>query len=342
MDESPTTPFPVIVGPTAGGKSTLAVRIAQRLANGKAPGFGPGEIVTADSMQVYRGMDIGTAKPTMAEREGIPHHLINLRDPHESFSVDDWLGLAEGTIADIRARGGTPIVVGGTLLYVKAFLEGMFDGPPADETLRMELEAMDPRERRAMLESVDPEAAARIHFNDKRRTIRAIEVHRLTGRPISSWQQQWETGSGRVGAEVIGLDWPTEHINRRINARVKAMVDDGLVDEVRDLWLDGRLGKQAREALGYKQFVELYDAEPKLAETGRRTAAVEAAIELVKVETRRFAKNQRTWLRRLKGSHEGLWIDVGATPADSADPLDRWAEMVTDHLCAASDRMTKG
>jgi len=174
LEDSPPPPFPVIIGPTAGGKSSLAIEIARRLADGAAPGLGPGEIVTADSMQVYRGMDIGTAKPTVAERMGAPHHLIDLREPVESFSVDEWLGMAEGAIADIRARGAVPIVVGGTLLYAKAFLEGLFDGPPADEELRAELSAMDPRERRLMLETVDPEAAQRIHANDLRRTIRAL------------------------------------------------------------------------------------------------------------------------------------------------------------------------
>lgn len=332
MQEPPPPPFAVIIGPTAGGKSSLAIEMARRLADGAVPGLGPGEIVTADSMQVYRGMDIGTAKPTAAERIGAPHHLIDLRDPVESFSVDEWLGMAEGTIADIRARGAVPIVVGGTLLYAKAFLEGLFEGPPADEELRAELSAMEPRERRRRLELVDPEAAQRIHANDLRRTIRALEVHHLTGRPISALQQQWESGAARQGAVVVGLEWATESLNKRINARVKHMVDEGLVDEVRELWLAGKFGRQSREALGYKQFVEEFEKDPRLAEGGRRGAALEAAIEAVKIETRRFAKNQRTWLRRLKAAHAGIWLDSAIAPQEG------WAETVINGIYKDSDR----
>ncbi len=332
LDEPPAQPFPVVIGPTAGGKSTLAIDLARRLAAGALPGFGPGEIVTADSMQVYRGMDIGTAKPTPAERSGVPHHLIDIREPSEAFSVDEWLGMAEATIADILARGGTPIVVGGSLLYAKAFLEGLFEGPPADDALRSELEGLDPQERRRMLETVDPEAAIRIHPNDLRRTIRALEVHRLTGQPISDLQRQWESGATRPGAVVIGLEWPTEALNRRINARVKAMIDDGLLEEVGDLWLAGKLGRQAREALGYKQFVEEFEKDPRLAERGRRTAAIEAAIEAVKIETRRFAKNQRTWLRRLKAVHAGCWLESATIPPE------QWVEQALDRLRLESER----
>lgn len=332
MNDHPPPPLPVIIGATASGKSALAIELALRLADGAVPGLGPGEVVSADSMQVYRGMDIGTAKPSPAERLGVPHHLIDIRETTEPFSVDEWLGMAEGAIADIRARGATPIVVGGSLLYAKAFLEGLFDGPPADETIRQELLQMDPRDRRRLLESIDPAAAARIHFNDIRRTVRALEVHRLTGRPISALQQQWETGGAREGSVVVGIEWPTEALNKRINARVKTMVDDGLIDEVRELWLAGRLGRQAREALGYKQFVEVFEQDPRSAEGGRRTAAIEAAIEAVKVETRRFAKNQRTWLRRLKAAHGGVWLNAAATPESE------WSTSVIRGVFSGADR----
>jgi len=292
----------VIVGPTAGGKSALALDLAAR--------FGNAEIVSADSMQVFRRMDIGTAKPTPEERVAVPHHLIDIVEPSEPFSVDDWLGRAERVIADVRARGALPIVVGGTLLYAKALLEGLFEGPEPDAALRDALAAMDPHERRAELERVDPAAAARIHFNDVRRTVRAIEVHRLTGTPISALQREWESGRTRPDALLVGLDWPTEAINRRINARVREMVGRGLVAEVRALWEHGVLGAQAREALGYKQLVGAF-------ERGGSEEAIADAVERIKVETRRFAKNQRTWLRRLRTTPGSLWIDAASDPAET-------------------------
>jgi len=297
--------FPVIVGPTAGGKSALGVGIAQTL---KERNSSPGEVVTADSMQVYRGMDIGTAKPTPDERQGIPHHLIDIVEPTEAFSVDQWLRAAEATIADVQSRGATPIVVGGTHFYIKALLEGLFEGPSGDPALRDELTAMDPHARRAELERVDPPAAARIHFNDVRRTVRALEVFRTTGRPISEHQQQWDTGRTREDALLVVLDWPTEAINRRINARVKEMMDRGLLDETRALWQAGRLDTQAREALGYKQLISHLEGKETL----------DKAVERIKIETRRFAKNQRTWLRRLSTTPGAIRIEM---PVDDASAI---------------------
>jgi tRNA dimethylallyltransferase len=302
--------FPVIVGPTAGGKSSLAVAVAHTLA-----GMGVGsEIVTADSVQVYRGLDIGSAKPTLAQQEGIPHHLIDLCEPDgPSFTVVDWLRDAERAISEIRARGNVPIVVGGTHLYVKAFLEGMFEGPGTDESLREELRAMGLPALRAELERVDPEAAARIHPNDERRTVRALEVFRLTGLPISGHQGQWDQGGKpRDDCVLVGLDWPSEAINPRINARVREMVALGLVEEVRSLHAAKRLGAQAREALGYKQIVAHLEGRCSLDE----------AIEKTKIETRRFGKNQRTWLKRLRMTRGSVWIDASSTP------VERWAGIV--------------
>jgi len=294
----------VIVGPTAGGKSALAVRVALEL---DRRGIGSGQIVTADAFQVYRGMDIGTAKPTPDERRGVSHHLIDLIEPTESFSVSQWLGRAESTIGRIRAEGHVPIVVGGTHLYVKALLDGLFDGPPADEQLRAQLAGRDLGDLRQELERVDPPAAQRIHPNDRRRTIRALEVLRLTGTRISDLQVQWDrAGPGREDLVLIGLDWASEAINRRINARVRAMIERGLVDEARALYQGGRLGPQARQALGYRQLVEFFE--------GRRT--LDEAIERIKIETRRFAKNQRTWLGHLRVRAGSMWIDAANTPGD--------------------------
>lgn len=279
----------LIVGPTAGGKSRLALELAQRLAGG-------GEIISADSMQVYRGMDIGTAKPTPAERRLVPHHLIDIVEPDEPWSVDEWLGAARRLVEEIRARGKWPIIVGGTNLYVKAFLEGLFDGPPPNEALRAELAEWPVERLHDELAVLDPAAAERIHRNDRKRLTRAIEVHRATGRPLSEAQSQWGTGSPREDVLLIGLDWPVEAINRRINARVRAMVEAGMVEEVKRL--RGRLGPQAREALGYKQLLAAIDGG----------AALDDAVEQTKIETRRFARKQRTWLKGFRRYERSLWI----------------------------------
>ncbi len=284
----------LIVGPTAGGKSRLALELAQRLAGG-------GEIISADSMQVYRGMDIGTAKPTPAERRLVPHHLIDIVEPDEPWSVDEWLGAARRLVEEIRRRGKWPIIVGGTNLYVKAFLEGLFDGPPPDEALRAELAEWPVERLHDELAVLDPAAAERIHRNDRKRLTRAIEVHRATGRPLSEAQSQWGTGSPREDVLLIGLDWPVEAINRRINARVRAMVEAGMVEELKRL--RGRLGPQAREALGYKQLLAAIDGG----------AALDDAVEQTKIETRRFARKQRTWLKGFRRYERSLWIVCGTT-----------------------------
>lgn len=277
--------FPIILGPTAGGKSDLAVALARLLPGG-------GEVVTADAFQIYRGMDIGTAKPTMAERGGVAHHLIDLVEPTERFTVHQWMQLADETIAGVWARGATPIVVGGTNLYIKALLDGLFEGPEPDEELRERLRATPLVELRARLMEVDPEAAGRIDAMDVRRTVRALEVYMLTGVPISVHQRQWDAGPPRHRTALVILDWPVPEINRRINARVRRMFEMGLEAEVRGLVEGERLGPQAREALGYKQVL------PYLA----RRASLDEVIERIKIDTRRFAKQQRTWLRRISTS----------------------------------------
>jgi len=308
--------YPIIAGPTAGGKTSLAVGVA--LALNLSAGTTVAEVVSADSMLIYRGLDIGAAKPTPAERRGIPHHLIDIADPTDRISVHDWLVLARETIGGLLAAGKVPIVVGGTHLYIKALLQGMFDGPGADGPLRERLTAMDPAERRAELERADPATAARLHPNDVRRTIRALEVFALTGKPISEHQKQWsiggsgpDAGSGNAAGGgavplLFGIDWPTELINARINQRIKKMIADGLVEEARALYRAGCLGPQAREALGYKQLIGCFE--------GRST--LEDAVEQIKIETRRFAKNQRTWLRRLRTTAGSVWIDASTTPVE--------------------------
>jgi len=201
--------------------------------------------------------------------------------------------------------GGWPVVVGGTHLYVKALLDGLFEGPEVDPALRESLRATDLPALRAELERVDPAAAAKINAADHRRTARALEVFRQTGRPISELQTQWDHEDHRRRDCVpIGLRWPVEVINRRINARVKQMIEQGLVDEARRLWEGARLGAQAREALGYKQLIAHFE--------GR--CIFDEAIEKIKIETRRFAKNQRTWLKRLASVRGAVWIDMPVGP----------------------------
>ena len=274
-------PLVLLVGPTAGGKTSLAIDLALRLPGG-------GECISADSMQVYRGMDIGTAKPAAKERAAAPHHLLDLVDPGGTpFNVEDWLEAATAAIEEIRGRGRWPIVVGGTNLYVQALLFGLFDGPPADPARRSALAAMDAAALVAHLANLDPDAAARMHPNARRRIIRAIEVHEATGTPIGDLQSQWAS-SPRSDAIVIGLTWATETINGRINARVRAMMERGLLEETQSLLDAGHLQGQASQALGYKQLMAHLAGDMTL----------EEAVEQVKILTRRFAKQQRTWLRR--------------------------------------------
>ncbi len=272
------------------------------------------EIVTADAFQIFRAMDIGTAKPTPDEQRGVPHHLIDIVDPSEAFTVAHWLDAANAAIDGIRARGGVPIVVGGTHLYIKALLDGMFDGPGADEALRGELRAMPIATLRAELERVDPPAAARIHPNDERRTIRALEVYRLTGTPISAHQRQWDATGGGDDRVLVALEWPVETLNTRINARVKEMVARGLVDEVRTLWQAGKLGPQSREGVGYKQLIEHFER------ADAKHPTLDEAIEQVKIKTRHVGKAQRTWIRRLRTTPGARFIDAGTmAPAQWVD-----------------------
>jgi len=308
--------MPVIAGPTAGGKSSLSVAVARVF---EARGL-TAEIISADSVQIFRGMDIGSAKPTADERAGIPHHLLDVADPEDRFTVHDWLSAAELAVAEIRGRGAVPILVGGTNLYIKAFLEGLFEGPEPDESVREALRALSQAERRAELGLVDPAAAERIHPNDERRTVRALEVYRQTGVPISEHQKQWDRGV-RTDARLFGLRWSTEPLNRRINVRVREMMAGGLLEEVSGI--RDRLGEQAREALGYKQLCEYLD----LGQAG--AGALEDAVERIKIETRRFAKNQRTWLRRLATTPDSGWFDADEFSDDLQPPI-KTADSIVD------------
>lgn len=285
-------PIILILGPTAGGKTPLSIELANRLEGG-------GECIVADSMQIYTGMDIGTAKPTAEEQAQAVHHLIDVADPKDDgFTVETWLSKANEVIEDIRSRGKWPIVVGGTNLYVQSLLFGLFDGPECDQEKRDELHAIPNVELLERLRRLDPEAAKRIHVNDKRRLIRAVEVCELTGMPLSSLQAQWGKPMPREDAIMIGLTWPVKTINRRINSRVRTMFDEGLLEEAEGL--KDALGKQASEALGYKQLLAHFRGE----------CTLEEAKERIKILTRRYAKQQRTWLKRFRVLPSAHFIDM--------------------------------
>lgn len=286
-------PVTIVIGVTACGKSAVAMELA------RARGA---EILSIDSMQVYRRMDIGTAKATLAEQAQVRHHLIDVVEPGETFSAARYAAMADAAIADMHGRGVDVLGVGGTSLYIKALVEGLFEGPPADPMLRAELHqrvlAEGGEKLHAELARIDPEAAGRIHPNDTRRLVRAIEVHRATGQPISELQRQF--GKTRTGFRFsfIGLRREQAEESKRINARVAAMIRDGLVEETRRLLNEpAGLSKQARQALGYAQVIEFIEGRSSLTKT----------VEQIKVMTRRFAKHQRTWFRRFP---DVKWFDI--------------------------------
>jgi len=305
-----------ILGCTAAGKGALARALAQQLG---------AEIVSVDSMKVYRGMDVGTAKPSAADRAAIPHHLMDVADPWETFNAARFVELADRVVAEIHARGRPVVAVGGTLLYFKCWYEGLFVGPSAEPELRAAIRRRAASEGlgalHAELARVDPEAAARIHPNDLRRIERALEVYRLTGRPISELQQQWDAAAPRRTAwrwMLIGVRRAREETNRRINLRVKRIVAAGLVEEARRIWSDPRgVGPQAAQAVGYAELFEHF--------AGR--CSRDEAIEQIKIHSRRLAKQQRTWLKRLAGVH---WIDADGVE-DTASLLPAVARLLHEH-----------
>ena len=284
-------PRPVLVaGPTAVGKSEIALRLAEQLG---------GEIISVDSMQVYRGLDIGTAKPSPADRVRVPHHLIDICALTESFDAAQFARLAHRAVAEIQSRGRVPVFCGGTGLYFKAFLEGLGETPPADATLRAELEATPLEKLLAELRERDPAVCERIDKQNPRRVIRAVEVIRLTGKPFSAQRADWNSCHvSPAPCHFFCFSRTPAELHVRINARVDAMFARGLVDETRELLNHGLAeNKTAMQAIGYRQVVEHLRGERSLPET----------IELVKIRTRQFAKRQLTWFRAQKGAQ---WIEL--------------------------------
>lgn len=272
----------VIVGPTASGKTSLAVRAAQRF---------DGEVISADSVQVYRGFDIGSGKPSAAERGGVPHHLLDVAAPEERFSAARFVTLADAAVAEVAARGKRPIVAGGTGLYVRALLRGLFDAPPPDAQLRREHERIRDAEGlealRARLVAVDPDAAARINPNDFVRISRALEVHEQTGVPISTLHAEHCFSGARYSAALIGIDLDREVLRERIEARVDAMLAAGWLAEVEQLVAQGHGSSHPMGALGYRHLRAHLRGELDLEEAVRQT----------KRDTWRFARRQLNWFR---------------------------------------------
>jgi tRNA dimethylallyltransferase len=262
------------------------------------------EIISLDSMAVYRGMDIGTAKPSAQERAAVPHHLIDVATPDEEYSVAQYLDAAHAAIAAIRGRDREVLFVGGTPLYLKALLRGLFEGPPANWELREQIEreaaVVGGHALHARLEQLDPLAASAIHPNDTRRLIRALEVYRSTGMPISHQQLEFDDGRPADACRVFVLRRPREEQHGRINARVEEMLARGLVDEVRKLTSNGRpLGRTAGQAVGYREVVDYL--------TGAYDEAEMTAK--IKARTRQFAKRQGVWFRSLS---ECTFVDLEA------------------------------
>jgi tRNA dimethylallyltransferase len=296
----------VLLGPTASGKSALAMQVARRIR---------AEILSVDSMQVYRHMDIGTAKPSPAEQQEIPHHCIDLVDPDESFTAARFVEQADPILAHAHEQGIRLIATGGTPLYYKSLFQGLFEGPAADPELRERLKALGQEELRQRLVQADPQAAQRIHPNDTRRMVRALEVHELTGQSISSLQNQWQSPSTRHEAVWIGLAWDRDALNRRINARVKIMLEAGWLQEVRQL-LDRypHLSKTAAEATGYHELIGHLENKIILSD----------AVERIKIATRQLARRQMKWFRRFENVH---WLD-GSAPLEqlTTQTLTLWGE----------------
>jgi tRNA dimethylallyltransferase len=281
----------IILGPTAAGKSEMAVALAAKIG---------AEIINADSQQVYRYMNVGTGKPSRADRERVAHHLIDVVDPDEEFNVAIFRRLALETIDNIHARGNKVVVCGGTGLYLKALTRGLFVGPEQNPEVRNEL-AREIQEKGLgalyqRLIEIDPAAHSRIHPNDRQRIIRALEVYRLTGKPMSQWQQEHGFGDEPFDTLKIGLQRERAELYELVNRRCDRMIEDGLLDEVRDLAAKGySLALKPLQSVGYRQMGLVLQGLLK----------IENAVEEMKQETRHLAKRQLTWFRQ---DHEIRWL----------------------------------
>ncbi len=295
----------LILGVTASGKSRLAFDLAKDLG---------AEIISIDSMKVYRRMDIGTAKPPLHAQQQVKYHLIDVVEPSEAFNVGTFLELTDKATEQIKKSNKPIIAVGGTAMYIKTLLYGLFDGPGTDEQIRIRLREQADKEGLgklwSQLEKCDPQAAERIHPNDAKRIIRALEVYEITGKPISSFQQQFNAETQDNNWTIIGLRREKAVESSRMNKRAKKMIEAGLVDEVKKLLAEEKpLSKQASCAIGYAEIIEHLNGKISL----------EDATELIKKNTRHLAKHQRTWFRTFKNVN---WLDIG-TEESAEKILDR-------------------
>ncbi len=293
-------PLVVIAGPTASGKTALSVKLAKSLG---------GEIVSADSMQIYKYMNIGTAKPTEEEKQGIPHHMMDFLEPSASFSVAEYCEMTHNVIADIHKRGKLPIIVGGTGLYIDSLVNNVdFGETDSSDSIRRELEKMAETEGKEavhrLLFEIDPETAEKYHPNNLRRIIRAIEFYRVTGKTISGHAKEEKTTP--YNSIYFCINWDREVLYDRINRRVDMMVKDGLIDEVKGLLSRGYdKASTAMQGIGYKEFYDYFDGKASLDDT----------LELIKMNSRRYAKRQLTWFRRNKDIH---WLEYNDSITDTA------------------------
>jgi tRNA dimethylallyltransferase len=298
-------PLLIVLGPTATGKSALGLRLAEELG---------GEIVNADALQVYRGLDVGTAKPTPEERRRVRHHLIDVLDPDRPWSAGEFVRGARAAIAEIEGRGRRPVVVGGSGLYLRALTEGISPMPPGDPEVRAELRRRltgDGREALAAeLARVDPETAARLAPGDTQRLLRALEVEAVSGRPLSAWIASQPFGTEKVPAFKLGLTLPRAILYDRIQNRAAEMVERGWVEEVEGLLARGYTRDDAAfQAIGYRQLAAHLAGERSLGN----------ALEEIVRETRRFAKRQLTWFRRDRGID---WIDAREVAGGNFHPFE--------------------
>ena len=290
MDRKNTIPLPIVLGPTGSGKSDLALCIATALG---------GEIVSCDSLQVYRGFDLGTAKLGAAERRGIPHHLLDLIDPTQLFTAGDYARVARTCLREIAGRDRIPIVVGGTGFYLRALLEGLFPGPVRSPRIRDRLARREQRKSGSLhriLSRLDPAAAARIHPSDKNKTIRALEVRLLEGRPLSALFKLGREPLTGFQPIKLGLDPPRDLLYRKLDARSERMFESGLIAEARDLLAAGvPVDAKPFESLGYRQALDVV----------QERLTLEQALACTQAATRRYAKRQLTWFRK---EHSVHWL----------------------------------
>jgi tRNA dimethylallyltransferase len=296
-------PLWVLTGPTASGKTALGLELAERLAR---TGAGA-EILSMDSMAVYKRMDVGTSKPTAADRERVPHHLIDLVEPWEPFDTSRWCEAAAAAVASVRARGARPLLVGGTPLYLLAFGKGLMPGPAADPLLRAALarrEHESPGSLHDELSRRDPQAAARIHRHDHKRLVRALEVLERTGKPISEQQDSFAAPGWLRRCRIVAVRRPREELHARVRERTIAMLRAGLLDEARAIVTAGGFAPQAAGAIGYAECLQFLAGRCKDEEELRNR---------IRRSTHRLIRRQTTWLRHIAGV---TWIDAAAAGAE--------------------------